>query len=555
MGYLNITFSSTLLKRSLNDRWKISRKIALIESDKRSPRSENILFTISTLLTHAGIRHKTLHTDSPYFLKKLERFTVLLTTDSDDNIRESDISSLLRLLQITIVDCSDLLSALGLGSVSNDVKGFDVFLASQYARQELRKRINKAIDGKTDELKSELPQRKRVLFVNIFFPPFCFGGATVVVANLIEQLKSKYEVFGFAGFLKKRTRNLHAIDYMHKEILVRTVNIDSFLNNDHTKNYKNPKIKKIFKEYLKLVTPDVIHFHSMQGLSASLLEAAFELRIKFFVTVHDFWWLSHKQFLQTNIQESDFIIDANTSSRYRPKKWIDQRTRFLLGLLKKSEKIIVPSQTMKSALIKFGLPEESVVLNANGVSPSRFQIGQKVVRFGFMGGTNEHKGYSTVIKAFSRVKSKNYILNIYCPESEIDYELMTDDLPTDLNVRYFSAYKWQDTDLVYQDLDVIIIAANVLESYSLVAREALIRKIPVISSKSGGPEEVIENGVNGFLYSMDDYEQLADKIEKCCDINELNRIVENIDSAKIVTVSNQASELESILFNWKEWNA
>ena len=42
---------------------------------------------------------------------------------------------------------------------------------------------------------------------------------------------------------------------------------------------------------------DLIHFHCLQILTASVVDAAQELRIPYIVTVHDGWWLSPHQFL------------------------------------------------------------------------------------------------------------------------------------------------------------------------------------------------------------------------------------------------------------------
>jgi len=47
-----------------------------------------------------------------------------------------------------------------------------------------------------------------------------------------------------------------------------------------------------------------------------------------------------------------------------------------------------------------------------------------------------------------------------------------------------------------------------------VVNESLSAKIPVITSRCGGPEDMIIDGVNGFVVEPNNIGQLADKIEK-----------------------------------------
>jgi len=50
------------------------------------------------------------------------------------------------------------------------------------------------------------------------------------------------------------------------------------------------------------------------------------------------------------------------------------------------------------------------------------------------------------------------------------------------------------------------------EAFGRVNIEYMLHKIPVIASKSGANEEIIKEGINGFLYKLNDAEELAQKI-------------------------------------------
>ncbi len=61
---------------------------------------------------------------------------------------------------------------------------------------------------------------------------------------------------------------------------------------------------------------------------------------------------------------------------------------------------------------------------------------------------------------------------------------------------------------LYQHTDVFLLS-SVYEGIANVVLEAMAMEIPVVSTKSGGLEEVIVSGVDGFLAEVYDHEQLA----------------------------------------------
>ena len=59
----------------------------------------------------------------------------------------------------------------------------------------------------------------------------------------------------------------------------------------------------------------------------------------------------------------------------------------------------------------------------------------------------------------------------------------------------------------------LILVCSKNEAFGRVTVEGMLAKKTVIGTNSGGTPEIIEDGVNGFLYEPGDYDQLAEKIE------------------------------------------
>ena len=66
----------------------------------------------------------------------------------------------------------------------------------------------------------------------------------------------------------------------------------------------------------------------------------------------------------------------------------------------------------------------------------------------------------------------------------------------------------QDISALLNGLDVFVLS-SVSEGFSLATVQAMACGIPVVATRSGGPEEIVSDGFNGILVDVQDKSQLA----------------------------------------------
>jgi len=69
----------------------------------------------------------------------------------------------------------------------------------------------------------------------------------------------------------------------------------------------------------------------------------------------------------------------------------------------------------------------------------------------------------------------------------------------------------------------IFVSTSLHEGFGMSIAEAMYNHLPVVATKCGATPYLVQDGVNGFLVSPKDYEQLADRIMRLLDSEELRK--------------------------------
>ena len=352
--------------------------------------------------------------------------------------------------------------------------------------------------------------KRRILIVNVLYPPQAIGGATTVavqsVQGLLQANSKEFEIEVLTTEMSDEAPyTLH--QYEHEGVNVTAIRVPSHVELES--RAFDEQVYQICLQWLPQNRPDLIHFHSMQRLTAAPMQAATELELPYVVTVHDAWWISAHQFLLddqdqlVDFQQSNPLIASNTSDAAK----MVARTRYLAEQLQGAKQLFAVSEFQAKLYKSNGF--EHVTVLKNGVSfeseivqeQQEAEVKEKLV-IGYLGGISAHKGY--------------YFLKDIVSNSSLDnlqFEVIDLFKPADFKKTSqwggSKAVTWgkqvgADIEDFYTDIDVLIAPSIWPESFGLVTREAALRNKWVIAADAGGLAEDVIEGETGFVFPMND---------------------------------------------------
>ncbi len=191
------------------------------------------------------------------------------------------------------------------------------------------------------------------------------------------------------------------------------------------------------------------------------------------------------------------------------------------------DKVVAVSQYIKSQNLKdysYGLKSKIDVIY-NGIDVKLYhnsnQTGSKEsskFKFILVSHLVFEKGIQDLIRAVSKVEEKtqnNITIHIY-GEGIYKSELMN--LVNVLKLEDVFNFKGSVDNLyaLYYEYDYMI-QPTYMEAFSLSILESLFSNVPVITTAVGGNVEIIEDGVNGYLFEPKNIEELKDILISICD--------------------------------------
>lgn len=348
--------------------------------------------------------------------------------------------------------------------------------------------------------------KKKIALVNVFFSPQSIGGATRVLEDnfdvLVERYSEEFELVVFTSDAEMQEKP-HTLDsYIYKGVRVYRSSVIFRENMDW--HPKDNNMKKLFEKFLDFEKPDTVHYHCVQRLSASIVEASLERKIPYFITLHDAWWISDFQFLVDPAGKVypnghiDPFEETMLPNNVTQEESIKRKT-YLKKLLKGTKKLFSVSQSFKELYEKNGI--NNIEVTKNGISSSiewkekDTALSDKVI-CAHIGSMSEHKGYDILKKAALNIEADNIEFLVIDHSKEDGY--ISKEMWGDVPVTFKGIVKQDSIVKLYTQIDVLFAPSIWPESFGLVTREAASCGCWIVASNLGGIGEDVTEG-SGFV--------------------------------------------------------
>lgn len=193
--------------------------------------------------------------------------------------------------------------------------------------------------------------------------------------------------------------------------------------------------------------------------------------------------------------------------------------------LRKCDYIFATTNHLRQYLINQGFRNDKVMILPNMISLTYPKIGQRKVNdrvIGAMGRFVKKKGFDIFLIALSLLKSRNVDFKVIIGgkgEEEIHLKQLAAKLGLDNHITFSG---WISNKEEFFDQIDIFCLPSTHEPFGIILLEAMSRYKPIVSMRSEGPLEIIDDGKTGLLCDIV-ANDLADK---------LSQILEDHDTAQ-----------------------
>ena len=352
----------------------------------------------------------------------------------------------------------------------------------------------------------------KIVLLNALFPPNVVGGAERSVEMIAHGLAQRGHDVVAVSATEERTARCDTVGPIRSWYLplaniywpfpfAKASGARKLLW--HAIDSVNPAMVKAFGTILDRETPDVVHTNNLVGFSAAAWCAASRRGIPIVHTIRDFYLLCPRSTMFRGGAPCAGQC-AECKVYAAPRRQLSRLPRVLSAV----------SRYMIDAHVQRGYFPRATVRQSvlSAVTPSavsRSRAADGVVRFGFLGQIKAEKGVAEMLEAFGLVRTSGWRLSI-AGRGDAEYIAQLRSGASDA----VSFDGFVDAAPFLASIDFVIVPSTWHEPLARSVLEAFAAGIPVIASRRGGSPEIVEDGVNGFLFEPSRPADLAAIIER-----------------------------------------
>jgi O-antigen biosynthesis protein len=406
---------------------------------------------------------------------------------------------------------------------------------------------------------------ERVLHLVHGWPPWSPAGTELYAAWLARRQAQHREAAAYARIADPARAKGDAVELLDEGVRVRLV-VNNFLQRDPLSRNAiyDRGLTADFARLLDEFAPRLLHIHHLSGHAASLVGAAARRGIPIVFQLQD-WWLACAR---VNLLDARRCLCSGPApgkcsaclplTGLPPAPLLNRllyalRQRAMRQALRQADAFIMGSRFMQESALRLGLlrPEDPAYVIPYGVEvgpppearPARTP--DAPLRFGIIGSILPHKGVHVAVAAFAGIDPARARLILWGdPAIDPAYTRELEALGTGA-VEIRGRFPEERKAEIFGELDALIVPSVGLESFGLVAREALHHGLPVLASDRSALSELFVDGEAGTLFAPEDPAALRAWIERLiADPGQLGRWAAAIPAVKGFDV--HADEIEEV---------
>lgn len=351
----------------------------------------------------------------------------------------------------------------------------------------------------------------KLLFVNTLYAPHAVGGAEKSTQWLAEACAQHGHKVSVATLSREATASTEALN----QVAVHRVPLANFFwpwDGErhrgspfwHVRDIDNPTMERHLGEVLDRVQPDLVHTNALAGFSVSAWRACATRRIPVIHTQRDYYLLCPNSSMYRHGKNCADPCTRCTIFNAR-KRELSRLVGGVIGISRHMLDVHQRYQFFPYALFQRVIP--NAYRAAGSAEPQATRPAHAPLRLGFLGRQTPEKGLEVLLAASTR-QSAGRVEVLIAGSGREDYM-------SGLRAKYPAArfLGYQQPAEFFAQVDVLVIPSLWHEPLGRVVVEANAHGIPVIAARRGGLPELVEEGVNGFLFDPDSPPELDAALE------------------------------------------